>query len=300
MRRLTTSEKFADTCIMTVFCVIIASGLYCFILGVTGHVDQQDTHQNYFDGIALGEPCDIRDLKSFPYNPNGLVGTIEHTKGLLCYVYDTLFPLSVIHNGNWVYPDGKESSNFKGVWVYPHAPQNPFLLSDGSEVDEFLFNFPLASLTKNWKQYTNTVGKYSFKMPSTWTVRNNSDIDDGSITIEQRSKDISEEVGIGYQYNITYHPESDFLASSEYQLIKNAPGNWFIPDTSNDTFILSRSFELNGTPALLVQRGSNYTTENHTITLYVIKKDSYLTVEYTEYNDSSDFLIQVLIRTLKF
>lgn len=283
------------------FIVIIALATIAGVIGVLMYTNIKDSQKNASSNTAqknilpdlsneieVGKPCGDSVLNLY---------SMVATKGLQCYMYDDLSD-RMLNNGKWVYPSEKETTR-KGVWVYPNHMDRPIFLA---QTEQSAFSvIPLDDISRHWKSYSNAIDKYSFKFPSQWKVENDV-LDPNTLTIGVK------EVGAtGEPYlplvTITFNPNAKFEDSDDFKNIEEAPDNWFIPDNSTDTFIFTSHFDLNGTPALLVERMKNYDLGNspYEQAIYVTRPNSYLKVTYTKYhNMDQDLPVEILIKTLRF
>lgn len=292
MNELDTPKKYIKVVPLIILTAIIVGSSVYLLMKQRG-TNLQNNFSNSSSDIAVGKPCDARNLKSY----NG-GGEIANTKGLQCYMYDNLSDYP-IHNGQWTYPT--KQGDRKGVWIYPNHMSIPVFLALAQP--SLFDNFSLDDFTQNWKQYNNPVGNYNFKFPSQWKVK--SDVSEpNQLTIQELSS-LDNGVGAGapLQFTITYHPKIKFESTDDFKNIAEAPDDWLVSDTSSDTFVYTKHFDLNGTPALLVQRmgNSDLGASPYDITVYVTKPDSYFTIAYTKFqNLDIDLAVEMLIKTLRF
>lgn len=258
-----------------IICILVGTVIYWGIGG-----------DNKNNQIFLGEPCDVSDLESY----NG-GGEMKNTKGLQCYVYDDL-SIYPIHNGVWIYPSGIEMEK-KGVWIYPNGINEPLFASENFFFDNVI---SLTDMTKNWVSYHNTIGNYSFKIPQQWKVRMEDPSDSNQILVE--SGPLPGEALIPL-VRIKYYPNSVFYETEDYKIIEEAPHNWLVADTSTDTFLYKKEFDLNGNSALLVSRTLNFDLGDNPaeVKIYLTKEDSYYEISYRENLDSLNIPLEILIKT---
>ncbi len=267
---------------VTITAIISGSAVYLVMAGKAAN------KPNISSEIAVGKPCDARDLKSY----NG-GGNIQDTKGLQCYMYDDLSYRS-IHNGIWTYPNNQERER-GGVWIYPNQ------MSETTFLTSSLFDtISLPGLTQDWKSHNNN-SKYSFIYPSQWEVEKDEANPNELIIRETNASGVSD--APLHLATITFYPNTKFEMSENFRVIKEAPADWLLADTSSDSFVYTRHFDLNGTPALLVARMGNFDLGNspYQMTVYVPKTDSYYAITYTKYHDSSiDIPVELMIKSLRF
>lgn len=286
-------KKFIKIAIFIILVALVSGGsTYLLMNKKKAQVSVEPLHSP-LSAIAVGKPCDARDLKSY----NG-GGAVANTKGLQCYMYDDLsaYPLM---SGQWTYPS--KPRDRQGVWMYPNHMSKPIFLAE--EKSPLFYLSMLSDVTKNWKSYHNPVGEYSFKYPSQWNVIHDPH-SPNQLTIQQLSPESAGvAAGLPLQLSITYHPHAKFEDTEEFKTVAEAPDDWLVADTSTDTFVYTRHFELNGTPALMVQTMDNFDlgASPYQVAIYVARPDSYITVAYTKYQGwETDLPAEMVIKTLGF
>lgn len=241
------------------------------------------------NAIALGQPCNMNELKSYNFG-----GNIENTKGLQCYGFDDLSN-QMLNEAKWIHPN-KTSGG--AIWIYPNHMNMPAFI-DGFSPS--LFDaVSLDGLTQYWETYNSNIGNFSFKFPKQWTVATDK-LSSHTFTIENIANPYIHDY-VRWA-TIRYYPDTDFESTFDYLSIKEVPDSRLIPDNSNDTFVTVRHFNLNENEAILVSRMSNYDVgvSSYNQTIYVIKPNSYLKINYEKYNSmQSDLPIEMLIKTLSF
>jgi hypothetical protein len=221
--------------------------------------------------IAIGKPCIFRELENAG-------GSIKDTGGLQCYFYSSPPPI------------GTSNIDAMGVWIKPNYISYPLFVQ--SETPQWI-----TDAVKNWRVYQSKNGQYTFYYPGIWSPVDNEDGSQGVTIAEVTPNPDNVQDDIISKFIIVEHPNVNFETTADYKNIKD------FPDNIVNNLKQIHHFDLNGTPAILVETQgiTNFGPENTSVRVYVIKQDSYLTI----YTNKSDFPltnipVEIAIKTLKF
>jgi hypothetical protein len=255
---------FLSSSVLVIIIVVIA------IFASLHYWQKQGITQNKSE-IIIGQHCDAHNGFGFTTDQ------LNNSKGLQCYPYG---------------PTHGSEGNYTryAIWISPIEPKK-LNFFDNSNFDNSSYNSAVDYMIKNWTEYNDINGNFSFKYPSSqWEVQK---IDSNLVSITGNPDDD------GASMMLQFFPQVNFWQTDEYKSITDEFSG-LGSNSLNDNLQYWQEFNLDGKLADAIFQLPKVAGDQEQIIVYITGTNGYLKVSYARNNQylPANFLMEALIKTI--